>query len=64
MYKYRVGIRPLSSYEKSFFDGNKIGCNTFDLKHYCLLLGGDIFEYSPEYGYRRRREAGLDSEFD
>ena len=63
MYRYRVGIRPLSSYEKSMFNRNKFGCDTFDLKHYCLLLDDDIFEYGPEYGYRRRRGDGQDSEF-
>lgn len=28
-----------------------------------FIVDRDIFEYSPEYGYRRRRGAGLDSEF-
>lgn len=64
MYEYRVGTRPLSSYEKSIFNRNNIGMDTFDLKHYCLLLDNDIFEYSPEYGYRRRIGDGQHSEFD
>ena len=64
MYKYRVGIRPLNSYEKSIFNRYKIGCDAFDFKHYCLLLDDDIFEFGPEYGYRRRRGVGQDSEFD
>ena len=63
MYRYRVGIRPLSTYEKSIFFGTKIGCNMFDLKHYCILLDDDIFEYGPD-GYKRRRCVGQHSEFD